>query len=130
MNTNIKSNSSFLSPVLVGISMLFVVYNTLYEHSPMRMVMCTFLSVIAVLFSESSLSQNQKLKLRKTVQIIVALWMWCVLIAFLQGAEKPTRLGELELIIYTGMITFLVSYTKMRVLPLKIALYLILAFYY
>lgn len=93
-------------------------------------MMCTAVAIVAVLFTISGLTVFQKNKLRYTVKIIVLFWLWCVLMAFIQGADKPLRLAELEMILYTGMIAFLVCFTKLPVMPLKIVLYLILVFYY
>lgn len=61
---------------------------------------------------------------------IFVVWIWCVLLAIVQGGEMPFRFVVLEMLLYTGMMVFLLSNFRINIFSLKLVLYLIILFFY
>lgn len=128
-----RSNARFhawMASVLIAISILLSTYNILFVSSPMRMVICTALSVFAAIIVVNFSDNMMVMAIKRTIGVILGVWICCILFAFVQGADKPLKLAELELLLYTGFITFIICYTKPPTFPIKIIFYIILAFFY
>lgn len=130
MKKKIGSFRTFLSSWLIGLSIVAAAAFKLFHTTPMIMVVCTAISIIAVLLVFKDFNNGQRVIFRKVVISIIGLWLWCVVIANFQGAVKPLRLEVLERLIYTLLLAFLFCNFKPSLLPLKVALYLVIAFFY
>lgn len=122
--------STFISACLIAISILMSSIFKLFDTKPIWMVVCTALVILSVVISYKELFRATHKGLTKVVFTIIGLWIWCVFLAVIQGAEKPLRLEVLERLIYVIILTFMLCKLKLPLLPLKVCLYLILAFFY
>lgn len=119
-----------LSSWLIGLTILLTAYLKLFEATPLVMVVCCALSIVSLLLIIKDLSNEQLINLRNVIFCMIGLWLWCVCIAFLQGADKPLRLEVLERLIYTFLLSFIFCNVKIILLPLKVVLYLIIVYFY
>lgn len=115
---------------IIAIIVLFFFYILFVDFKPIYTLLCVLASVFSILILLPMLDNVKLNSLKKILLIISFVWVWCVLLAFLQGADKPLKLRELEYLIIGGLLSFLLCNTKIKTFPLTIVYYLIVAFFY
>lgn len=112
---------------IISLTLLFTVYYELFVFKPLYPVICTAAAVLVVLFSFNNYKRQQ---LTKVIVLIIALWLWCVLLAFIQGADKPLKLEALEMMIFGGLVALILCAPKVYMLPYYLVYYIIILFFY
>lgn len=118
-----NSKSSFWASWIVAAVIMLVSYYQLSDLNfrPIYPIIAVIASAIAVVFSFRANPSN----LIRLLSASVALWLWCVLLAIVQGADKPLNFSALENIVLSAFLVYLFCYTKISVFPLYLAYYAI-----
>lgn len=114
---------------LIAASLLFSVYNEFF-FKPINAVLYIGIVLVSVSILYGSFNAVLKDRLNKTILYALGVWLWCVVLAIIQDGENPQRIPVLEALVYSGLLVFLLGSLKIFIFPLKIALYLIIAFFY
>lgn len=115
---------------IIAFVILLFFYFIYFEFNLIYPVICIVLTITAIIASSPLLNEVKLRKLRMTFFYIIIIWLWCIIVAVIQGADKPLRMRELEYIILGGLLSFLFCNTKISVLPLYLVYYLLVLFFY
>lgn len=119
----------WMSSIFVAVSLIIVTYCMLFKHVPIFIVLSTGMSIVSVLLTISPKGNIQIRLFIKVITAILCVWILNVFLAFIHGADDKMRFATLEMLIYSGMLTFLFCNKKVPTLPLKISLYLIIVYF-
>lgn len=114
---------------IIAAILLLIVYNEMFVFKPIYPIYCLIMAVVAVYLSIKKNGKEQRF-LGTIVFVMIAVWIWCVLLGFIQGSNKPMKFRELEYLLLGGLLVSLFCKARLSTLPLYLAYYLVVLFFY
>lgn len=128
MLQNILKKVSWKPSVFISIGIYFGFLNAL-NPSPMKLVICAVCSILSLFVSDIKWDKKTKRQFRCLVISIIAIWLFNVFSVFIQDGENPLRLVTLLYLIYAVLVAFVLTQSKIALLPIKITFYIIAAYF-
>lgn len=123
---NIKG--SWLPSIFISIGIFFGFFNAL-NPSPMKLIVCVVCAFFSLILSDIIWDSKTKRQFRYLVIVIVSLWFFNVFSVFIQDGENTLRLVTLLYLIYSSLVAFVLTKSKIELLPIKLTFYAIAAYF-